>query len=368
METIILAWYVLQTTNSAFLTALIAALRFAGTLLAPGVGVLADRVSRRRLVIAIRIGYLLLAALLSLATINDFAPLLWVFVVATLAGLLRPSEMIVRQSLIADTVPKSLLANAIGFSRTTMESARVVGALTGAALLSTLGLSKAYIVITVFYLFAVLLSVGITGSNRHSVSETNRVLVDLLAGLKHVVQSPSLSQAMMLAFTANLTAFPVTMGLLPVIARNHLGSDEHGLAIMTATVAMGSLLGALLVALVQRERSPQRIMIAGLIVWHLLIVVFAALTTVPQVLVCLLLIGLAAAFAMVPMAVTIMATCEPAFRGRVMGVRMLAVYGLPLGLLIGGVLIELIGITRTVLSMGIVGLVPVLAVARRLWH
>ena len=54
----------------------------------------------------------------------------------------------------------------------------------------------------------------------------------------------------------------------------------------------------------------------------------------------LVVIGFVQSFCMVPMAVILLRTADPAFRGRVMGVRMLAVYGLPLGMLLSGPLIE----------------------------
>ena len=50
----------------------------------------------------------------------------------------------------------------------------------------------------------------------------------------------------------------------------------------------------------------------------------------------LVVIGFVQSFCMVPMAVILLRTADPAFRGRVMGVRMLAVYGLPLGMLLSG--------------------------------
>ena len=74
-----------------------------------------------------------------------------VLVIAGVAGLLRPAEHVIRNSLIADTVPKELLANAVGFSRTTNDSARIIGALAGAGLLATLGIAVAYSVITAMY-------------------------------------------------------------------------------------------------------------------------------------------------------------------------------------------------------------------------
>ena len=82
--------------------------------------------------------------------------------------------------------------------------------------------------------------------------------------------------------------------------------------------------------------------------------------------------GFAQSFCMVPMAVILLRTADPAFRGRVMGVRMLAVYGLPLGLLLRGPLIERIGFSLTGSLYSLVGIVFTLLIAVRwrahLWH
>ena len=54
---------------------------------------------------------------------------------------------------------------------------------------------------------------------------------------------------------------------------------------------------------------------------------------------------------MIPMAVLLLRVADPAFRGRVMGVRMLAVYGMPLGLLLSGPLVEHAGFARDGLAL-----------------
>jgi len=70
----------------------------------------------------------------------------------------------------------------------------------------------------------------------------------------------------------------------------------------------------------------------------------------------LMLAGFAQSFTMVSLAVILMRTSSPQFRGRVMGVRMLAVYGLPLGLMASGALIERIGYAPTIAALAAVGL------------
>ncbi len=82
--------------------------------------------------------------------------------------------------------------------------------------------------------------------------------------------------------------------------------------------------------------------------------------------------GLVQSFCMVPMAVIILRLTAPAFRGRVMGVRMLAVYGLPLGLLLSGPLVEYAGFAATGSLYSLLGIGFTLLIALRwraeLWH
>ena len=362
MGTVILAWYVLVTTDSPFLTALIAALRHGGSLIAPFAGVLADRMSRRSLLLALRVSYAALAASLAAAALLGALPLAWVFSVAALGGLLRPTEILVRQSLIADTVPRAMLTNALGFGRTTLEGARIVGPLIGAAVFSALGIGPAYLCIALTYLASILLSVRITVPARARDRIRARPWAELLDGIAYMRRAPAIVTCMLLAFLANLTAFPVTLGLLPVIARDVFASDENGLARMTAAVAAGALAGSILVAVAMRNAPPERVMLASLAIWHALIAVLA-LTGSPMLAYPLLvLIGLSASGSMIPIAVVLMSQSDADYRGRVMGVRMLAVYGLPLGLLAGGALFEWIGIAPTLLAYGGGGLLVVLLI------
>ena len=142
METLLLGWYVLVDTGSPFLVGLVGALRFGGLLLAPLYGVVADQVDRRRLLLALRVGQgALAAAFAALAFSGSLQP--WhAFALAGLGGLVRNGENVVRQSLIADSVPQGALLNAMGLSRTTMDGAKMAGTLAGAALLSRLGMGE----------------------------------------------------------------------------------------------------------------------------------------------------------------------------------------------------------------------------------
>ena len=281
-----------------------------------------------------------------------------VMLIAGCSGLIRPAEHVIRNSLIADTVPKHLLANAVGFSRTTNDSARIIGALAGAGLLASIGIGMAYGVITIMYLAAVALTFGIEDHPPRADASQAAPLSDLISGFAYVRRERVLLFTMYLAVLANLTAFPLTHGLLPVVARDIYGLNEVGLASMLALTATGSLVGSLLVALLMRSRRAERYMLGGLIAWHVLVLLFALTPPSAAGWVILVFIGVASSAAMVTMAVSLLHNASAEFRGRVMGVRMLSVYALPVGLLAGGFLIERFGVTTTLACYGGFGLIP----------
>ena len=365
METLILAWYILVETDSPFLLAVVGALRFGGTLLSPLAGVMADRTALRQVMVWLRVALSVLACAIIVADVSGVLGPVVVLGIAAASGLLRPAEHIIRNALIAETVPNNLLANAVGFSRTTSDSARIVGALVGAGLLAAIGIAWAYAVITLMYVAAIALTFGIPLRPPRASAQDAAPLRDLVVGFGYVYRDRPLRFTMFLALLANLTAFPLTHGLLPVVARDLYGLDEVGLASMVAAAATGSLVGSLLVAATLKTGSAARIMLVSMVLWHVLVCVFLQMPPSAAGWVILFFVGVSSSGAMSTMAVSLLHEASAEFRGRVMGVRMLAVYGLPIGLLVAGALIEEFGASTTLTWYGVVGILVSVWVALR---
>ena len=364
MEVLILGWFVLVTTDSALLLASLAALHYGGSLVSPLFGVAADRVDRRTILIAMRMTYASLASVVMILGLSgDVRP--WqLFIIAGLSGMVKPSDLLVRNSLIADIVPISDLRNAMGIARTTMDSARIIGALLGAGLLSAIGIGAAYGAVVGLYLASVAFSFGISVRRTRPPSAV-KPWTELKLGFAYIRTDDILLPTVCLAFLANLTALPVSHGLLPVLAKDIYLVDENGLAQLVAAFAIGALFGSLLIATSLGGNRPGRTMIWHLLGWHVLVIVIGHVNTWVPGLVLITVIGAAHSFAMISMAVLLLSTAEESFRGRVSGVRMLAVYGLPLGLVLGGALIEFMGVPLTFTAYGVAGIAVILGIVLR---
>jgi MFS family permease len=298
METLILGWYVLVETDSVLLLTLFGALQFTGTLVAPLFGVAGDRIGHRNLLCGMRLFYTILSTtLMSVALAVTPSPVI-VLVVTALMGLVRPSDLGVRSALIADSMPTERLVAALGISRTTSDMARVVGALTGAGLFAAFGLGTAYLVVASFYAVGLLLTAAIANIFRGREADAAGVAPrpsawsDLRAGLAYVRATPQLLAAMWLAFLVNLTAYPLSNGLLPYVAREIYLIDQTGLGYLAASFAMGALLGSMAVS--QRSTiRPGRAMIIATLAWYLALLVFVRVTNPFAGVVMLMLAGFA---------------------------------------------------------------------------
>jgi predicted MFS family arabinose efflux permease len=378
MEQLILGWYVLVETGSVLMLTLYASFGFVGTLIAPMFGVAGDRIGHRDLLAMMRATYAVLATTLMILVLTGNLTPLYVFIIAILMGLVRPSDLGVRGALVASIMPHNLLIGAISVSRTTMDTARIAGALSGAGLFASLGMGPAYAAIVSLYVVATLLTLCVVAPNKpHPIAESAgdvlraSPLRDLREGVAYVWTTPRMQAAMWVAFLVNLTAYPLSNGLLPYIARTIYGTNQTGLGYLSASFAIGSLAGSIALSIVGGIRVA-RLMIAATVLWYATLLVFVQMQTVPTAILCLLLAGFSQSLAMICIAVILMRTSSAHFRGRVMGVRMMVIYGLPLGLLAAGALVEEIGFAATGTLYAAAGLALMLAIVAHwradLWH
>jgi len=388
METVILSWYVITQTGSVLLLTVYGSLLYAGTLLSPMYGVLGDRLGGRAVLFAMRGVYVVLASTLAALGLSGHLAPLWVFAIATVAGLVRPNDLVLRNSLIGETMPPQHLMSAVGLSRATADCARVLGALAGAEISTFLGIGPAYLLVTGFYGASLALTFGVArrrpvadpgGALRAASTEVGPVPIpgpsrgrDLKDGLLFVLRTPALLAPMWLAFLINLTAYPVSNGLLAYTAKNVFAVGATGLGSLVAAFAFGGLLGSISTIVTGGPRRPERFMLVCTVIWYVVLLGFGHAGNLRAGLLALLLAGFAQNLAMISMTASLLRAAGERFRSRVMGVRMLAVYGLPLGLIGAGALIDLIGYPPTISALAVTGLAFTLFIGVKwrasLWH
>ena len=212
------------------------------------------------------------------------------FIIAAAMGLVRPSDIGMRATVVGETMPGAQLVAAMGIQRTTQDSARIAGALTGAGLVATLGMGPAYLVVASLYAVSFVLTLR-AGDAR--VAPASAALTaqatgnpqpdraspwrDLKAGLAYAWNTPFLFALMCLAFLLNLTAFPLLNGLLPYVVKEIYHADQTVLGYMAAGAAGGALLGSIALSRFGSAIRPARMVIVGCLLWYSMLLVFSQL-------------------------------------------------------------------------------------------
>ncbi len=368
MEALILGWFVLSTTGSVQQLVIFGALAWLGSLFSPFFGVAGDRIGHRTMLCITRGIYALLAAVLTLLTFANALEAWHVFAISALAGLMRPSDMVMRHALVGQTMRPDMLLGALSISRTTSDTARVAGALAGTGGVALIGMGPAYAIVTLMYVGAFVLSLKVAGAPQIARDHEGKPpaathpLADLKEAFVYVWHKPALLGAFSMAFLVNLLAFPFFLGLLPYVAKDVYGIGQAGLGYLAAAFASGALAGSLMLSSNRLPLRAARTMMLGGAAWFLAGLLFGQVKLLALGLVLLFAAGLVQSFCLTPLAVVMLRASDDTMRGRVMGMRMLAIWGLPLGLLAAGPIIARIGYANTTLLYSGLGLAVTFAI------
>ena len=357
MENIILGYYVLVETQSVLMLSVFGALQYLGTMFAPMSGVLGHRIGNKRVICAMRTFYTVLSStVMTLALTGVLLPM-HVFVIGTLLGLFKPSDLVMRYALIAQTIPSERLLGATSISRTTQDSARVIGSLTGAGLAAALGIGYAYMVIACLYATSLALSLNVAGRTTKpapagaqadaAAGRATSPWRDLLDVLIYVWKTPRVLAAMWIAFLVNVSAFPFMTSLMPYVSKEIYHTGQAGVGYLVASFAAGALLGSLALSRYGSYIRPGRMILGFCVAWYLLVLVFVQMPGPTSGSIVLVLCGLTQSLCLVPLSAMLLRGSDERHRGGVMGVRQLMIYGVPIGLLGAGPLINWIGYVAT---------------------
>jgi len=370
-EFIVLSWFVLVTTDSPLLVGVFGALRLVGTLFSPLHGVIADRYNRALLFAAIRTVMTIITAVVLTLAISGQLKISYVLVLMSLAGIMRSGYIVTRQALIADKLSGEVLMNGVALNRVAWYGAQLSGPLAGGILLSKLGTIWAYLPVVVLNAAASIVAYTIRPAIPITSGPATSIWRNLTDAFHYIKNNQVVMALLLMAFLVNLAAFPLTNGIMTVFARDVLGTGPTGLATLLATYAASALVASFALATLNDVKRPGRFLLVTALAWHLGLLLLATSRSFGASLVILFVSGIAQSFSMVTMSMLLLKVVSPEMRGRVMGARALAIYSLPLGLLISGALANFFGAHIALAASSLVGASFTIVIAvrlRELWR
>jgi len=347
MQTVSQPWLVLLLGGSPIQLGTVLALQFAPSLLlAPLGGVLADRVEKRRLLLATQLLAALHAAVLFGLTVTDVVQIWHVMVLALAIGFVNAIDMPVRQAFAADLVPHEDLMNAVTLNSASFNLARVVGPAVAGVTLALYGPAFNFGLNAVSYvavLVALLLMDTVTMQPMVRPERQPSVRSSLAEGVRYALRTPTVLWPLVLL--AGMGTFGMNFQtLLPIFARDTLSLEADGYGALFAAMGAGSLLASLALAYVGSRRPLVGMILLG----GLSFVFFEALLglsrTSELAFPLIVAIGLASMLMINSINVIVQRSVPNELRGRVMSLYIMVFAGAaPIGGLISGIIAQLWG-------------------------
>ncbi len=317
-------------------------------------GVVADRMSRRSLLVITQTTMMVLAFLLAGLTFAGVVQPWHIVVLALGLGVANAFDAPTRQAFVLELVDREELTNAIALNTTMFNSATVVGpaaagvtyALFGAAWCFTLnGLS--FIAVIAALLMMRLQPVPRPATHRSA-------LVEIKAGLGYVASHPVIR--MLFAMLGAFSLFGLGMvALMPAWAVKILHGDAATNGLLLSARGVGSLIGALMIAALGRFRGKGRLVSLAGFAMAVLLVAFAGARWLPLSLLALAGVGWGFMVVINLINALVQVQLPDELRGRVMSVYTLVFFGfMPLGALLAGSLAAQVGEAETVALCGLV--------------
>ncbi|MFB3097274.1 MAG: MFS transporter [Dehalococcoidia bacterium] len=324
MELLVLILLLREITGSYFQLGLLAVfLNAPRPVLSLFSGVIADRLDRRRILIAAHACYLGIAAVILVLLIANVIEPWHVFGVVFLQGLAKVLDDPSRRTAMFDVVGAERIANAVALEQGTSNIGKIMGPLAGGILIAATGFAGAYALLTVLDLAALLLMVRLRLPHQAQGTRLQMAVWDSLReGIGYALNNRTVLGVLLISLVMNGMVLRV-QEFIPVIATDHLLVGPFLAGLLTSAEGIGSLIGAGIIALTSNIRYHGRLFVAGSLIMASLVL---AVSWSPWFFVSFTLLFLAgiAQSGFSTMQSTILLLSSPAgIRGRIVGVNSL---------------------------------------------
>jgi MFS family permease len=276
MQAVAVGWQLYDMTHDAFDLGLVGLMQFFPVVVfALAIGQAADYFDRRMVAGICQVIKAICAAAFALGTLQGWLDRNAILALILVTGTARAFEAPTLHSIVPGLVSRTLLPRAIAASASAQQTAVICGPALG-GFLYVLGPAVVYMLCTVIFITASILIAFVGG--RHRAEERKRVSVGtLFAGFAYIRKNPVILGAI------SLDLFAVLLGgvtaLLPIFARDILGTGPWGLGVLRAAPAVGALGTSVFLARHTIERRAGLLMFGTVCVFGMASTVFALSTS-----------------------------------------------------------------------------------------
>jgi MFS family permease len=346
MQQVAVGWLVYRLTQSPMMLGLVGFASLGpGFVIAPFAGVLADRYSKKRIVIATQVAMMAQALLLGVLVLTDSITIGWILALMAVLGAASGFDIPARQAFLIDMVDdRDDLPNAIALNSSIFNVARLVGPAIAGFAIAAVGEGWVILANGVSYIAVLISLLSVRIPPRTSAPHHGAVLRRLAEGFRYAWDFQPIRTILLLVATTSLLALPFTV-LLPVVATEVLGAGPRTLGMLMAATGVGALGGALYLASRPTVRGLGRVIVISATLFGTALILLAFATNMLAALPLLVLAGFGMMTQMASSNTVLQTIVEDDKRGRVMSFYTMAFIGTaPFGSLLAGALAERFGV------------------------
>lgn len=367
MQGVAQGWLVFRLSGSELALGVVAFVAYLPLLLlAPVAGVVADRVSKHRLIVATQTTAMVLAIVQGLVVATGVVTVPIIAALACLAGVVGAFDLPTRQSFIIEMVGTDDLPSAIALNASVFNTARVVGPALAGTIVAAAGEAPCFFLNGASYLAALWALLGMRFEAVQARPAPERG-AGIRSGLAYVRHRPVLTALLVTLGVVSALALQTNV-LMPALAERAFGRGAQGYGLLLTAYGAGAVVTALrLASRTYTQAQQDRNLLLGLCLMASGLVVVAGSSRYEVALAgqCLAGFGMLRYTATTNTLVQILT--DDAYRGRVMGLHTVMFAGTaPIGALLLGGLARTAGPQRTLVASGTGALLAAVWLAARL--
>ncbi len=254
MQSVALAWLVLELTNSPFRLGLLGALQFGPFFLfSVAAGAVVDRLPKRRLLVLTQAIFATHALVLALLVWSGHGAYWPIALLATIAGLTNTLDQPARQAFATTLVGKADVLNAVALNSAAANAARIVGPAAAGLLIGRVGVAPAFLLNGLSF---IVVAVALTSLREPALPlprSGTTVLREIGEGVAYARRTPRVQLFLGILFAVTFPVFNFSV-YVPLLARTVLGLGPTGFGFLMTGLGIGAVTGAL--ALGTRRAEP----------------------------------------------------------------------------------------------------------------
>lgn len=255
MQVMAQGWVMSTLTNKALLLGMV---NFAAGLpmlaLTMVGGSAADRFDKRKILLATQYAQITLAVAIGLLLLTGKIAIWHIFVFAAILGISNSFEMPTLSALVPELVKREEIQSAIAIDRAVFHGSRLVGPALAGMFVSFWGAASAFFANAVSFVALIIAILTLPARRRGTVEEEQKRASGIKDGFRYIAKDkPSLAMVALIA-TTTIFIFPIISVMMPLYVRNVLRLGPNSLGMLMAASAVGSVVGALFLLSIPRDK------------------------------------------------------------------------------------------------------------------